>query len=81
MEAIQCLNVLRQLGKPGIVTLQALKGIEGRGLSLAALIASGCVITRSDFNIFMPWLQNANVDLLGAGDPDSYMAQSGILSA
>ena len=34
MEAEQCLNVLRQLGKSVIVTLQALKGLEGRGLSL-----------------------------------------------
>ena len=56
MEAKQCLNVLRQLGKSGIATLQALKGLNGRGLSLAALIASGCEISRLDFNIFMSWL-------------------------
>ena len=71
MEAKQYLNVLRQFGKSGIGTLQALKGLVGRGLSLAPLIASGCVISRSDFNIFMSWLQNANVDLLNAGEPDS----------
>ena len=80
MEAKQCLNVIRQLGKSRIVTLQALKGSEGRGLSLAALIASGYVISRSDFHIFT-WLQNANVDLLDARDPDSHTVQSGILSA
>ena len=62
-------------------TLQELKGLEGRGLSLAALIASGCVIPRSDFNIFMSWLQSANVDLLDAKNPDSCAAQSGIRSA
>ena len=81
MEAKQCLNVVCQLGKSGLVTLQALKGLEGRGLSLAALIGSACVVSRSDFNIFMLWLQNVNVDLLDAADPDSYTAQSGILSA
>ena len=63
-------------GKNLEISLQALKGLEGRGLSLAALIASGCVISRSDFNIFMLWLQNANVDLLDVGDLDSHAAKS-----
>ena len=81
VEAKQCLNVPRQLSKSGIVALQALKGLDGRGLSLAALHAFWCVISRLKSNIFMSWLQNANADLLDAGDPDSHAAQSGILSA
>ena len=42
--------------------------------------AVGSVARAPDFNMFMSWLQNANVDLLYAGDPDSHAAQSGILS-
>ena len=81
MEAKQCLNVLRQLGKCGTVTLQVRKASDGWGPSLAALLACGCVIPGSDFNIFMLWLQNANVDLSEEGDPDFHPAESGILSA
>ena len=35
----------------GLRCFAALKGSDGRGLSLAALRACGCVISRSDFNI------------------------------
>ena len=40
-----------------------------------------CVIPRSDFNIFMLWVQDAKVDLLEVEDPDSHATQSEKLSA
>ena len=79
VEAKQCLTVLRQLGRTGILTLHALQELDGGGLSLAALRACGCVISRSDFATFMLWLQSADVHLLDKVHPISGIEQFGRL--
>ena len=76
VEAEQCLSVLRQLGRTGILTLHALQELDGGG---AALCACGCVISRSDFTTFMLWLQSADVHLSDKVHPDIGMVQSGLL--
>ena len=81
VEAEQCLSVLRQLGRTGILTLHALQELDGGGLSLAALRACGCLISRLDFTTvtFMSWLQSADVHLSDKVHPDIGMVQSGLL--
>ena len=76
VEAEQCLSVLRQLGRTGILTLHALQELDGGGLSLAALRACGCVISLLDFTTFMLWLQSADVHLSDKVHPDSGIEQS-----
>ena len=53
--------VLRKLGWMGILILHALQELNwrGPGLSLAALHACGCVISRSEFSTFMLWAARA----------------------
>ena len=80
VEAEQCLSVLRQLGRTGILTLHALQELDGGGLSLAALRACGCVISRLDFTTFMLWLQSADVHLSDKVHPDIGIVQSGLLN-
>ena len=79
VEAEQCLSVLRQLGRTGILTLHTLQELDGGGLSLAALRACGCVISRLDFTTFMLWIQSADVHLSDKVHPDIGMVQSGLL--
>ena len=78
VEAEQCLSVLRQLGRTGILTLHALQELDGGGLSLAALRACGCVISLLDFTTFMLWLQSADVHLSDKVHPDLGIVQSGL---
>ena len=66
------------LDEQGYSTLHALQELDGGGLSLAALLACGCVISRSDFTTFMLWLQSADVHLLDKVHPDIGMVQSGL---
>ena len=61
------------------MTLRALQELDGGGLSLVALRACGCVISRSDFTTFMLWLQSAGVHLLDKVHPDSGIEQSRLL--
>ena len=72
-EAKQCLRVLRQLERTGILTLLALQEFDGNGLSLrlVALRACGCLISRLDLTTFMLWLPSANVHLSDKVQPDS----------
>ena len=78
-EAKQCLSVLRQLGRTGILPIHALQELDGGGLSLAALRARGCAISRSDCTTFMLWLQSTDVRLLNKVHHGSGIEQSGRL--
>ena len=61
VEAKQCLSLLCQRGWTWILTLKVLQELDGSGLSPALLHWSWCVMSSSDFNTLMWWLQNLNV--------------------
>ena len=60
-QAQQCLTVLRQLGRNGILTIQHLKNTPDSWIGLSNLRRRHCEISEKEYNTFLEWIRAAGV--------------------